>query len=275
MKNKLFVKTLESLFFTLIASYIMIFLHLISCNSNEEKISLEAILDRRNADNADSLSLDSLTVLVEDSTAQKNDSLLTQFSHSLPIVKISIEEKYLWSDDSGLFVVDHPVLWEFPSQVMYIDENDTIFDYTLGLRLKGNYSIKLPNRSMGLYWRQKYGEKKINYNFFKNYDLSTFKRLKLRNGGTDASQLLTKDAVLSKLIGGLRNVEVANSRAVEVFINDHYWGLYNLRELITPRHFYYKYGLDFEQIIILESYPIDPKVDDGAKRISNNSLTFS
>ena len=163
------------------------------------------------------------------------------------------------SDDSGLFVVDHPVLWEFPSQVMYIDENDTIFDYTLGLRLKGNYSIKLPNRSMGLYWRQKYGEKKINYNFFKNYDLSTFKRLKLRNGGTDASQLLTKDAVLSKLIGGLRNVEVANSRAVEVFINDQYWGLYNLRELITPRHFYYKYGLDFEQNSYFRKLPERPE----------------
>jgi hypothetical protein len=146
---------------------------------------------------------------------------------------------------------------------MYFDENDTIFDYILGLRLKGNFSINSPNRSMGLYWREKYGKKKINYNFFKNYNLNTFKRLKLRNGGTDAAQLLTKDAVLSKLIGGLLNVEVANSRAVEVFINDHYWGLYNLRELITPRHFYYKYGLDNEQITILEGYPKDPQVDDG------------
>ena len=70
----------------------MTFLNLSSCNSNEEEIGLEAILDRRNADNADSLSLDSLTILVEDSTAQKNDSLLIQFSHSLPVVKISIEE---------------------------------------------------------------------------------------------------------------------------------------------------------------------------------------
>ena len=63
---------------------------------------------------------------------------------------------------------------------------------------------------MGLYWREEYGKKKINYNFFKNYDSIKFKRLKLLNGGTNAAQLLTKDAVLSKLIGGLRNVEVAN-----------------------------------------------------------------
>ena len=187
----------------------------------------------------------------------------TENNHSLPVVKITIDEKYLWSEDSGLFVVDHPVLWEFPSQVMYIEEGDTIFDNALGLRLKGNYSINLPNRSMGLYWRKKYGEKKIEYTFFKNYDLKTFKRLKLRNGGTDADQLLTKDAVLSKLMGELRNVEVANSRAVEVFINDMYWGLYNLRELITPRHFQYKYGLDNEQITMLQSFPQEPQVDDG------------
>ena len=61
----------------------------------------------------------------------------------------------------------------------------------------------------------------------------------------------------------MRNVEVANSRAVDIFINNHYWGLYNLRELITPRHFQYKYGLDNEQITILESFPQDPQVDDG------------
>ena len=260
MKNKLLVKTLEPLCFVLIALFIMPFLQLSSCNSDEKEIKYDPTLDRGNAD---SVSLDSLIILAEDSTVLKNDSLLTQFSHSLPVVKISIGEKYLWSADSGLFVVVHPVLWEFPSQVMYIDEDDTIFDHTLGLRLKGNYSIHLPNRSMGLYWREEYGEKKINYNFFKNYNLYTFKRLKLRNGGTDAAQLLTKDAVLSKLIGELRNVEVANSRAVEVFINDHYWGLYNLRELINPRHFYYKYGLDYEQITILESYPKKPQVDDG------------
>ena len=260
MKNKLLVKTLKTLRFVLIALFFMPFLQVSSCNSDEKEIKYDPTLDR---ENADSVSLDSLIILAEDSTVLKNDSLLTQFSHSLPVVKISIGEKYLWSADSGLFVVDHPVLWEFPSQVMYIDEDDTIFDHTLGLRLKGNYSIHLPNRSMGLYWREEYGEKKINYDFFKNYNLYTFKRLKLRNGGTDAAQLLTKDAVLSKLIGELRNVEVANSRAVEVFINDHYWGLYNLRELINPRHFYYKYGLDYEQITILESYPQRPQVDDG------------
>ncbi len=56
---------------------------------------------------------------------------------------------------------------------------------------------------MGLYRREEYGDKKININFFKNYDCYTFKRLKFRNSGTDAAQLLTKDAVLNKLIGGL------------------------------------------------------------------------
>ena len=83
--------------------------------------------------NTDSISLDSLITLAKDSAAWKNDSLQTKFSHSLPVVKMSIEEKYLWSADSKLFVVDHPALWEFSSQITYIDENDIIFDYILGL----------------------------------------------------------------------------------------------------------------------------------------------
>ena len=235
-------------------------LQLSSCSSDDNGIEYVPSLD---IGDTDSMSIDSLIIETEDSMSLSGDSLLTQFGHSLPVVKITIDEKYLWSEDSGLFVVNHPVLWEFPSQVIYIDKGDTIFDHALGLRLKGNYSINLPNRSMGLYWREKYGEKNINYPFFENYDLNKFKRLKLRNGGTDADQLLTKDAVLSKLIAELRHVEVANSRPVKVFINGDYWGLYNLRELITPRHFQYKYGLDNEQITMLQDNLQEPQVDDG------------
>ena len=94
MKNKPLVKTLESLCFTLIASLIMTFHQLSSCNSYEEEIDYDPVFD---SINADSVSLDSLIILVEDSTAGKNDSLLTQFSHSLLIIKISIEKKFLVS----------------------------------------------------------------------------------------------------------------------------------------------------------------------------------
>ena len=123
MRNQLLMKALKLFGFVLIALLAFTFLQLSSCNSDDKEIEIPD----------------------------------TGNNHVLPIVKITIDEKYLWSEDSGLFVVDHPVLWEFPSQVMYIEEGDTIFDNALGLRLKGNYSINLPNRSMGLYWRKKYG----------------------------------------------------------------------------------------------------------------------
>jgi len=201
--NQLLVKFITLFGFVLSAFLAFNVLQLSSCSSDDNGMEYVPSLD---IGDTDSISIDSLIVETEDSTSLSGDTLLTQFVHSLPVIKITIDEKYLWSEDSGLFVVDHPVQWEFPSQVIYIEEGDTIFDNALGLRLKGNSSINLPNRSMGLYWRKKYGEKLIEYTFFKNYDLNTFKRLKLRNGGTDADQLITKDAVLSKLMGALRNV---------------------------------------------------------------------
>ena len=80
MKNKVLVKTLEPLCFVLTTLFIMTFLHLSSCNSDEKEIEYDPNLDR---ENEDSVLLDSLIILAEDSTALKNDSLLTQFSHCL------------------------------------------------------------------------------------------------------------------------------------------------------------------------------------------------
>ncbi len=131
MRNQLLVKVIKLFGFVLIAFLAFTFLQLSSCNSDDKEIEIP--------DTENDPSLDIANT--EDSTYLSSDSLLTQFGHSLPVIKITIDEKYLWSEDSRLFVVDHPVLWEFPSQVMYIEEGDTIFDNALGLRLKGNYSI--------------------------------------------------------------------------------------------------------------------------------------
>ena len=149
--NQLLVKFITLFGFVLSAFLAFNVLQLSSCSSDDNGMEYVPSLD---IGDTDSISIDSLIVETEDSTSLSGDTLLTQFVHSLPVIKITIDEKYLWSEDSGLFVVDHPVQWEFPSQVIYIEEGDTIFDNALGLRLKGNSSINLPNRSMGLYWRK-------------------------------------------------------------------------------------------------------------------------
>ena len=78
------------------------FLQLSSCHSDDKEIEHDPSLD---IGEADSVSIDSSIVEIKDSTYLSSDRLLTQFGHSLPVVKITIDEKDLWSKDSGLFVV--------------------------------------------------------------------------------------------------------------------------------------------------------------------------
>ena len=91
------------------------FLQLSSCHSDDKEIEHDPSLD---IGEADSVSIDSSIVEIKDSTYLSSDRLLTQFGHSLPVVKITIDEKDLWSEDSGLFVVTdewviHENRWQY------------------------------------------------------------------------------------------------------------------------------------------------------------------
>ncbi|MBT7619417.1 MAG: hypothetical protein HN590_19235, partial [Calditrichaeota bacterium] len=75
---------------------------------------------------------------------------LTLSDHSLPVVRITIDEKYLWSEDSGLFVVGNNGAeyagqianyyqdWEFPSYLSYWKKHrHKPLDHVISASLKG------------------------------------------------------------------------------------------------------------------------------------------
>ena len=100
--NQLLVKIVTLIGFVLSAFLTFNVLQLSSCISDDNGMEYVPSLD---IGDTDSISIDSLIVEAEDSTSLSGDTLLTQFGHSLPVIKITIDEKYLWSEDSGLFVV--------------------------------------------------------------------------------------------------------------------------------------------------------------------------
>jgi|TARA_B110000093_G_scaffold59445_1_gene64319 hypothetical protein len=141
MRNQLLMKALKLFGFILIAFLAFTFLQLSSCNSDAKEIATPIFL--------------------------------TLSDHSLPVVRITIDEKYLWSEDSGLFVVGNNGAeyagqianyyqdWEFPSYLSYWKNGEKVFIDTVGFRIKGKGSRAKPNKSIGLYWRDKYGKGKL------------------------------------------------------------------------------------------------------------------
>ena len=270
--NQLLVKIITLFGFVLSAFLAFNALQLSSCSSDDNGIEYVPSLD---IGDTDSMSIDSLTVETEDSTSLSGDSLLTQFGHSLPVVKITIDEKYLWSEDSGLFVVGNNGAeyagqianyyqdWEFPSYLSYWENGEKIFIDTVGFRIKGRGSRAKPNKSIGLYWRGKYGKGKLKEQIFDNYPLEEFDRLRLRTGGSDGELTLIKDAFITRIMEGKTLFETASSKICVLYINEQYWGLYIIREMLNTHHFRNKYELDRDFIDILQGFPDYPGVDDG------------
>ena len=195
----------------------------------------------------------------------KEDINIDKTIHSLPRMEITIDEEKLWSPDSGLYVIgrngignyciptkaNYNQKWEYPATVEYFIKNELAFSDRVGFRIKGNCSRSLSMKSIGLYWRSEYGNSKLQYPLFEHTNTTTFKRLVLRNSGNDFGYTQMKDAVNGGIIRGMANVDVQSYQPCVVNLNGDYWGIHNLREMISPRWFQYLYGVDEDKVDIL------------------------
>lgn len=202
-----------------------------------------------------------------------------QKDHNLAVFDLTIKEKYLWSTDSGLYIVgsngiametcktiaNYNRKWEFPAVIKFREEHQLGFTDSVGFRIKGKCSRSNSMKSIGLYWREEYGNSSREYDFFPGSGILQFKRLILRNSGNDFGRTHLKDAAISQVIKDYANVDYQDYRPVVVYLNDEYWGIHNLRESITPHHFEYHYGVNNNFVDILEGSYLDPEVDDGSR----------
>ncbi len=232
--------------------------------------------------------------------ACEKEELVIRTDHSLPVVEIEIDEKYLWSADSGLYVIgsnginidcsktlfaNYNQKWEFPALIRYfpIGEELPVFENRVGFRIKGNCSRRKAMKSIGLYWRSEYGNSSLVHPFFEDSGTDQFKRLLLRNSGNDFGQTQLKDAAIIQIIKDYSNVDYQEYQPVVLYLNDKYWGIHNLREMITPHHFRYHYGVDDDLVDLLGGSPLSPAIDDGSSDsfleqvigfVKNNDLTL-
>ncbi|MCV6630709.1 MAG: CotH kinase family protein [Flavobacteriaceae bacterium] len=209
----------------------------------------------------------------------KNDDLpIIQDQNVLPVVKLQIEDKYLWSENSGLYVVgsngisyaDCPMVanfnqkWEYPAKISFYENKELVFADSVGFRIKGKCSRQKPMKSIGLYWRKEYGKKNLKHQLFPDQEIKKYKRLFLRNSGNDFGITHLRDAAITEIIKDFAKVDYQAYRPSVLYLNGQYWGIYNMREMITPHHFKYHYDVDDDTVDLLEGSEVNPEADDGS-----------
>ncbi|MCQ2429835.1 MAG: CotH kinase family protein [Clostridia bacterium] len=82
--------------------------------------------------------------------------------------------------------------------------------------------------------------------------ITSFDRLLIRNSGNDCGDSYIRDAYM-QTVSNVLDVDTMATRTVLVFVNGEFWGVYNARERYSPEYVESHYGIDKENVAVLES----------------------
>lgn len=211
---------------------------------------------------------------------------------NLPIISLNMSYDSLFDYEKGIYVLGktydegikegypetYPANynqkgkeWERECEFSYFDENHTYkFAQNIGVRIHGGWSRAFNQKSFNLYARKEYGNKTFLEPFFGN---TLNKTVMLRNGGyRDNVVTKTRDTLLHD-ISENEKFETQRSKPVIVFLNGEYWGIYNLQERFSDSYIEEHYGINKDNVVIVEKDEIDEGNEDDISLL-NETIDF-
>lgn len=192
---------------------------------------------------------------ISDSLLPSEETTESYFIESKPeleVVSLSTDSSYFFSWDSGIFVLGpnasfiHPYyganFWadrKVPVHFEWFEKNGKkTHDQWLDCEIHGGSQNRTrPMKSLHLEAKTKYGNNRLEHQFFKDLPASRFKSLVLRNGSGDFNKLHCRDESVHELMlqGGL-DLDLNPYRPVLVYFNTEFLGVYNLREKLDKHY---------------------------------------
>lgn len=195
-----------------------------------------------------------------------NFSWFVNDSSNLEVFSIIMDPNDLWDNAFGIYVIGDESWgppyyfganfwqdWERHVNIQYFDsENRFNWNQNAGIKIHGNYSRRLPQKSLGFFAKSKFGKNRFNRKLINSKPyLSDFKRFILRNAGNDNELAHFRDLLIHKRMLGT-NIDVQSGRPVSSYINGEYWGIYNLREKIDRYYLEQNQGVNPNEVNLLE-----------------------
>lgn len=217
--------------------------------------------------------------------------------YTLPLISISLQEDSFFDYFTGIYVAgqifdewratnpgstvdggtpaNYWLRGDFTESVAHFElfepnESAASLSQEIGVRLHGGWSRSYPLKSLRLYARARYGESHFNHSFFPDNQYSSFRRLLLRNSGNDYWNTFFRDAAIQKIVSHL-DFDTQNYQPSVVYLNGEYWGIHNIRERFDKYYLERVYGVDPENIDLLEN---NANADEGDAHHYNTMLNF-
>jgi len=187
--------------------------------------------------------------------------------YRLPVISLATNRDHFFSQSTGIYV--HPNFngrgeaWERPVHFEFYEKGgEPVLAQDAGVRIHGGTSRARPIKSLRMYARRSYGEGWFEYPLIPDAPVDRYKRFLLRNSGNDWDMAYFRDALMQRLVQHT-SVETQYYRPVVVFLNGEYWGIHNIRKRYDHRYFETMYGLDRNDLVLMER---DAHIKEGTSR---------
>ncbi len=190
--------------------------------------------------------------------------------HKVPVASLVIDPQLLWDPETGMLmdgpdiIKDEPAAYPWKNALYReIKENEGpregYFEYYdlegtmliaqgVDVKLGGDYSLDMPQKTFKLRAKASYGAKTFAAALFEDRPYLEYKSVNLRNAGNDGAWSRVRDGFQSRLLDA-NGVQVIHQawQPIAVYLNGEYWGHMDLRERID-RYFVAQHeGLPLEE----------------------------
>ncbi|NLO35195.1 MAG: hypothetical protein GX112_02430 [Clostridiaceae bacterium] len=172
--------------------------------------------------------------------------------HTLPVVSIVGRPDDFFDAADGLWANYQADIEREATIDFYEADGTRGVGFSAGIALHGSYSRTEKQKSLELKVRTMYGDSQVTYPFFPGNPVQTFKRLVLRTSGQDWRFTKLRDAFMTEVIADYTAQDTMDHRAIIVYINGEYFGLYNLREKVDQYYMASHHGTDPDQVDIIK-----------------------
>lgn len=189
----------------------------------------------------------------------------TERAYTLPVFSITTDPDNLWSAGRGIYAKGccadsvQPYYganfwkgWERPMNIeMYEPDGSVAINQEAGIRIFGGWSKGLPQKSLTIIARKKYGKKKFKYKLLPKLDQKKYKTFILRNSGGDFNKAHLRDAYMTQLVEPI-DLEIQEQRPAIVYLNGKYWGIHYIREKLNEHYLKAHFDVDKDSVSLLK-----------------------
>lgn len=193
---------------------------------------------------------------------------INEHEFTLPVVSLSTKQAYLTDDIIGIYASGTNGIsgncqtvprnwnqdWDRHADIEYFSKTGVKqFDQAVDMRISGACSRGMAQKSFAIKARSKYGNNVFDERLFSEKDIDQYGGFFLRNSGNDFNTTSFRDAFMQKLAASQMDLDYMAYQPAILYLNGKYWGIQNLREKIDADYFESNYGIDKDDLDLLET----------------------